>query len=414
MTVAHREIQANQKAGARIKPWAVAITGVICMAQGVTLGRFIFTPMLPMMLRDGSVTLAQGGALATVNYVGYLAGALVCLFIHPEPTRMVRAALVACVLLTLAMALPGGVVLWAVWRGLAGGCVSLVMVYTTAWSQQRLAELGQPRLAGLMFCGPGIGIMLTSIPAYAMMEHDWSASWGWLAFSLLGGAMVLPIWRFLRPNAHNSTYDADSKSNVEDAAGKFGWETWAITLIFGLAGFGYIIVATFLPVIARHALPGSLWVDLFWPIFGAGVAVGAWGVTRVGMHNDNRRLLMVLYLVQSVGVGVVAIYPTVIGFVACSVLVGTPFLAITSLAMREARRIRGERATKLIGLMTASYAAGQIAGPVLATSLVERTGGFGASLGVATVALLIGAMGCIFLMFLAPANDRLGYIKPPT
>jgi predicted MFS family arabinose efflux permease len=385
--------------------WAVAITGVVCMAQGVTLGRFVFTPMLPMMLDDGSVTLVQGGALATANYVGYLLGALLCLCIRPEPTRMVRAALALAVLLTLAMALPGGIAVWGLWRALAGACVAFVMVYTTAWSQQRLTELGRPRLAGLMFCGPGIGILLTSLPASAMLAAQWPARWGWLAFSALGAGMVLPVWHVLRPSAQAAAGGMDPGAHPAPAPSKLDPEAWAMAAIFGLAGFGYIIVATFLPVIARHALPGSLWVDLFWPIFGAGVILGACLVTRVGLHHDNRRLLTLLYVVQACGIGIVAAWPTVAGFALGSLCVGTPFLAITSIAMREARRLRGADATGLIGLMTVSYAMGQIAGPWLATALLERTGGFGASLGMAAMALLIGALGCVVLPRAMPAGD---------
>ena len=46
-------------------------------------------------------------------------------------------------------------------------------------------------------------------------------------------------------------------------------------ILYGVAGFGYIITATFLPVIARQALPGSPWPDLFWPLFGLAVIPGA-------------------------------------------------------------------------------------------------------------------------------------------
>ena len=53
--------------------------------------------------------------------------------------------------------------------------------------------------------------------------------------------------------------------------GEIAW----LALAYGLAGFGYIITATFLPVIAREAMPGSPWLDFFWPIFGLGVIVGA-------------------------------------------------------------------------------------------------------------------------------------------
>jgi hypothetical protein len=35
-----------------------------------------------------------------------------------------------------------------------------------------------------------------------------------------------------------------------------------LTLAYGLAGIGYIITATFLPVIAHQALAGSHWLDL--------------------------------------------------------------------------------------------------------------------------------------------------------
>jgi MFS family permease len=379
----------------------VAATGLIAMAQGVSLGRFVFTPMLPMMLNDRSVNLAQGGILATSNYVGYLVGALLCLYIRPDPARMVRAALVSTAVLTLAMALPGDVVLWSAWRALAGICCAFVMVFGTAWSQQRLAELGRPTLAGLIFCGPGIGIVLTSLPASAMAAADWPAGWGWLAFTALGAMAIVPIWHLLQPSAGPA-----SKATPQRGSPTPDLATWALAIVFGLAGFGYIIIATFLPVIARHAMPGSPWVDLFWPIFGVGVAVGAWLVTRVGLHRNNMRMLMVLYVIQAAGVGIGAVWPTVTGFVLCSVLVGTPFLAITSIAMREARRLWGAHATKLIGLMTASYATGQIAGPLVATTLAERTQGFGASLGIAAAALLVGALGCLVLVSAMPAHNR--------
>lgn len=162
-------------------------------------------------------------------------------------------------------------------------------------------------------------------------------------------------------------------------------------MAYGLAGFGYIVTATFLPVIARQAIPGTVWADLFWPILGVGVAVGAFLVTRVGMHHDNRRVAMILYTVQAIGVAVAAFWPTVPGFALSSLLVGLPFTALVSFLMREARRLWGAAAPKLIGLMTAAYALGQIAGPPLATTLVARTGGFAASLATAAAALMVGA-----------------------
>ena len=48
----------------------------------------------------------------------------------------------------------------------------------------------------------------------------------------------------------------------------------------------------------------------------------------------------------------------------------------------------------------------QIAGPPLATALVARTGGFGASLGVAAVALLAGALIYLWMWRTMPVAGR--------
>ena len=61
------------------RPWLVAIAGMIAMASAMGIGRFAFTPLLPMMLHDGTVTLAQGSWLAMSNYIGYFVGSLVCM-----------------------------------------------------------------------------------------------------------------------------------------------------------------------------------------------------------------------------------------------------------------------------------------------------------------------------------------------
>ena len=63
-----------------------------------------------------------------------------------------------------------------------------------------------------------------------------------------------------------------------------------LAVAYGISGFGYIVTATYLPVIARTAIPGSPLIDLFWPIFGAGVVCGALLSSRVGVAIDRRWL----------------------------------------------------------------------------------------------------------------------------
>lgn len=54
------------------KPSHVALAGMVALAVAMGIGRFAFTPLLPMMLADGVVDLAGASWLASANYLGYL------------------------------------------------------------------------------------------------------------------------------------------------------------------------------------------------------------------------------------------------------------------------------------------------------------------------------------------------------
>ena len=87
------------------KPIAIALAGMVSLAVAMGIGRFAFTPLLPLMQHAGTLTLAQGGRLARANYLGYLAGALLAMWLTPAPGRSARRGLVAVAALTAAMGL---------------------------------------------------------------------------------------------------------------------------------------------------------------------------------------------------------------------------------------------------------------------------------------------------------------------
>jgi hypothetical protein len=173
-------------------------------------------------------------------------------------------------------------------------------------------------------------------------------------------------------------------------------EIAGLAFAYGLAGFGYIVTATFLPVIARSALPGSAWLDLFWPIFGAGVLSGALLSTRLQLTGDLRHLLAAAYAVQALGIAASLWQPTLAGFAIGSLLLGLPFTAITYFAMQEVRRLRPAHPAGLMGLLTALYGLGQIVGPPMTARLLHaassQVAGFTLALEIAASALLVGAV----------------------
>ncbi len=370
--------------------WRVALAGLLALAVAMGIGRFAFTPLLPMMLHDGVIDLAAGGWLATANYVGYLLGALLCMVLHVSATRAIKIGLVATVLLTLGMGVLHSPTLWLLLRTLAGIASAGVFVYGSGWCLQRLAQLKAPALGGIIYCGPGIGILITGLATSAMVTQHWRAEHGWLLYGLLALILTALVWPTFAGSATATAAPTPPAHGLEPA--QVTRQTRGLTLAYALAGFGYIITATFLPVIARQALPGSNWPDLFWPLFGICVSIGALLATRLPTHWDNRLLLAACYLLQACGILIGIVSPSVTGFALGSILLGTPFTAITLFAMRDARRLRGDHARSLMGMLTAAYGVGQIIGPPLATRLVRSSGSFTSSLSVAALALLAGAV----------------------
>jgi hypothetical protein len=100
--------------------------------------------------------------------------------------------------------------------------------------------------------------------------------------------------------------------------------------------------------------------------------------------------------VQAAGIAIGVWSPSLAGFAIGSLLLGIPFTAITFFAMQEVRRLRPLLVASFMGLLTALYGIGQIAGPPLVALLLHRSRspgeGFTLALELAATALLVGAM----------------------
>jgi len=374
---------------------------MVSLAVAMGIGRFAFTPVLPMMLSDGTIDLQSGSWLATANYLGYWLGAIACA-LQPwfwkrvlrgqafSMVRAVRLGLALTVVLTCAMAVHWPLA-WPLLRWGAGVASALVFVYTSGWCLARLAAAGAPQLGGIIYVGPGLGIVISGLSASAMVGLQVPAWAAWGVFGVLALLLTLLVWwRFESPKTV-----ASAPSGAPLAAGRQG-STGVLVLAYGLAGFGYIISATFLPVIARQALPSSVWQDLFWPLFGLAVSFGAVLTTRLPDRWDRRYLLMACYTMQATGVLLAVWLPTLAGFALSSVLVGLPFTAISLFAMQEVRRVQPQSAPAYMGALTAAYGLGQIAGPALVAFILQRNAdvraGFDLSLEIAAASLALGVV----------------------
>ncbi|HZW21019.1 YbfB/YjiJ family MFS transporter [Noviherbaspirillum sp.] len=365
-------------------PLAKALAGLSALAVAMGIGRFAFTPVMPMMMQDAGLSIASGGLLASANYLGYLLGALSAMVVRIRPEHAIRGGLLAVAVLTLAMGMQLPFAVWLVLRLLAGMASAWVLISVSAWCMGSLARYQRPFLNSLVFAGVGTGIALAGLLCLALIRAEAPSPQAWLSMGLLSLAVAAATWRFFRAT--------DAAAGGPTAHARYKWNMDAVRLVFcyGVFGFGYIIPATFLPVMARNALQDSSLFGWSWPIFGLAAALStlavAWLVARMG----NRRLWMLSHFVMAAGVVLPAVMPGLLAVFVAALCVGGTFMVITLAALQEGKRIAAGNATVLIAAMTSAFAAGQIIGPLTVSG--AGGGSFSTALVIAAVLLAGSAL----------------------
>ncbi len=381
------------KGGSVSRPFYLALCGCVALAVAMGIGRFAFTPLLPLMQADAGLTLTGGSWLAFSNYLGYLLGALATVWLRAAPHAMVRGGLVATGGLTLAVGLVHGFAEWWVLRFASGVASAMVLVYASALTLEGLAMHGATRLFGFVFSGVGAGIALTGLACVALSATGLGSAAIWVAFGMAALVASAAVWpAFARVSEHGVAHAPQRRA--ADGGGTWDARAWTLIVAYGLYGFGYIIPGTFLPVIARDLLGGTVLSGAFWPLFGAAGFAGSLLAGRVG-DAQLRFALVTCFLLEGLGVALPVVLPNAAGLAAGSLLLGVPFVAITMLTLREARLMADARhfaAAPLMGALTASFGLGQLAGPPFAGYMVAWLGGFGPALVVASLGLASGGI----------------------
>ena len=360
----------------------IALAGLAALAVAMGIGRFAFTPLLPMMQSDGGLSLAAGGWLAAANYLGYLFGALSAGF-FPRSGRAIRVGLLVIAGTTLAMGITHQLAAWAALRLAAGMASAWVLVHVSAWCLPRL--MGRRPLAGAMYAGVGVGIVVAGALCAMLMAWSASSSQTWI---VLGAMCLLPtflLWRVFTP-------DGSARS---PAAGRWNVQWWPLVLCYGAFGFGYIIPATFLPAMARGEIADPALFGWAWPAFGAAAAASTLAVAVLSRYFSYRRLWAVSQLVMALGVGAPLAIPGIGGILVAALCVGGSFMVVTMTGMQEALRVAGAQAARLMAAMTAAFATGQILGPVVASLLIEARGGLSGALLAGCVLLATSAFALL-------------------
>ena len=371
-------------------PWVSAFSGFGTLAVAMGIGRFAFTPILPMMQEGSGLGIAEAGWLASANYLGYLAGALTATHHALKPRFAIRAGLLTIALTTLATGPTSSFAAWIVLRALPGVASAWVLVHVSAWSLARLESAGRSGLGGLVYAGVGSGIVFAGLVCLALSRAKLAASDAWITLGVVAGLVTAALW-----NATGADVESDSNASAPPASFREIPDFWRLVFSHGALGLGYIIPATFLPVMAKQIVSDPLWFGWAWPAFGAAAMVSTLLAARMARLISYRSLWILGNLLMAAGVLVPIVAPGLASIVVAAVCVGGTFMVNTMAGLQEARRMAGAQSRVLMGAMTSAFAAGQIAGPLLVGLLATAKGDFPAALAVAAIPLVVAA--CLLL-----------------
>ncbi|MFF3577805.1 YbfB/YjiJ family MFS transporter [Streptomyces mirabilis] len=363
------------------------------------VGRFVYTPILPLMHAGAGLSASAGANLATANYLGYLLGALVGI-LAPAVVRsraLLRASLVVLTGTLAAMPATHDTAVWCALRLPAGVASALIFVIAVSSLLSHLREY-PAHLPGWAFGGVGAGIALSGLLVLLLRPvADWRAAW-W-ASAAVAAVLAVASWN-LRPEVPPTTTQADQATKattVTAAAADDGrgprthrWFT-ALFASYTLEGIGYIIAGTFLVAAIEQSSPGPLGGGA-WVLVGLAAVPSSALWARLGRRWSRPDLLLAALVVQAVGIALPALIGGAPAALVSAVLFGATFIGVSTLALATGAHLEFPRS---VALLTAGYSVGQILGPLVVAPLLHH--GYQQALILAASVVLVAAVAAAVL-----------------
>jgi MFS family permease len=322
----------------RDRSLALACGGLAAMAAALGIGRFVYTPILPVMLGALNWSKFDAGLVASANLLGYFVGALLAGhgLVAARPRSWLLAALAVSAGSTAAMALPSDIASFAVLRFIGGIASAFVIVCASTLVLERLSESGRGSLSAIHFAGVGVGIMISAIGVSATLASGagWRSLWiGSGAIAVL--AAISAAW--LIPAAGNVTAAPKPKPRSVNPS-RLG----AMVVAYGLFGFGYVITATFLVTIVRVTEQVRALEPWVWVLFGLAAipSVAVW--TRLGARIGIMNAYAIACVIEAIGVAASVEWVTISGVCCSALLLGGTFMGLTALGFMAARILSAE------------------------------------------------------------------------
>lgn len=358
------------------------------IAMGI--GRFAYTPILPLMQNALSFNDVVAGYLASSNYAGYFVGAILAgvLPLKKHKTFYLKLSLMVSIFTTFSMGLSHSYILMLVFRFISGVASAFIFVLASSIVLDKLAVTGKTNWAGLFYTGVGLGIFFSTLLIPGLNNlFEWEGVW--MGLAIVSVILTIFVWLWLKdsPNTILKKYEQVVVIQVPPLK----WLPWLI-IAYGLEGLGYIVTGTFIVSIAEKTSTFSSEPTFVWMVVGLGAIPSCIIWSKLAKKWGFVKSLVFSMTLQAFGIALPVFWLSQTSLIISALLFGATFMGITTLATTLARQMNPTNSSRIIGYLTAIYAVGQMIGPTIAGILSSYTQSYNSALIGAACVVLIGAV----------------------
>jgi len=370
----------------------ILLAGILSIIIGVGVARFAFTSLLPPMLED-FLSVKYAGLYASVNYAGYLSGAVFSIFLQDinAKVKFFRIGIVLSILTTLVLATTSNEILWFASRVLAGFGSAMVLIVGGAIVMLKLHGEEKTKAMGIHFSGIGFAIVSSELLAqWTMQEGSWRDAWAILSlFAFVASFYVLYILSFDRQVKKDALKHKVTKS-------MFTPYVMLLIAAYFTAGVSFVVQATFFPDIVNSLEGLQGFGSLGWLIVGIAGIPSAILWMRLAHRYNSVDVIIVTFVLQIIGILIPTLTSNIYLNLFSGALYGSTFIAHVALFMHYGGKLAGKNPVIFMGAMTAAYGVGQVSAPLYSVYFYQKFGSYDMALFVTA---LIAFLGIVFLLF---------------
>ena len=375
-------------------------TGFLATLSGVGLARFAYTALMPQMVLAGWFTGEQVAYLGAANLLGYLIGALAAAPLADRlgAVRVLVLCWAAVALSFIGCSFAQPIPVFFVWRLISGMAGATLMVLGPSIAMAATPLARRAALGPLMFCGIGVGALLSATLVPSLALQSLGAVWWGLA--LVCVAALWGGWRCARllPAPAPIAITPQALAPALPAPALWTLPVVLVLLAYVTDGFGFVPHTVFwVDYLARELHLGASYASTQWAIFGLGAVAGPLCASLCATRWGWWRTTAGAYALKAAAIGLPLVWADFAGHAVSGFVVGALSPGMAAITSGYVMQLLGPaQHKKMWGYATAAFALLQATAGYFMAYLYASTGSYHSLFIWGCAALSLGMVLIVF------------------